>query len=190
MKKDREKWDRKYLENPELLAKRAPSKMVAKYAKLAPFKEALDIACGGGRHLLYLASLGFRVDGIDISKVAIKKLAKIVDKSKIELIEADLDSYKFEKNRYAFVVMSNYLDRDVIKRAKESLVVDGIFVVETYIEDAINQKPNLNPNFLLKKGELEKIFKDFKILEYTEFENEQYEKYRMKKAAIAAKRVI
>jgi hypothetical protein len=84
--------------------------------------------------------------------------------------------------------MSNYLDRDVIKRAKESLVVDGIFVVETYIEDAINQKPNLNPNFLLKKGELEKIFKDFKILEYIEFENEQYEKYRMKKAAIVAKK--
>jgi len=189
VQKDKIKWDKKYKENPELLAKREPSAMVKKYAPLAPKKIALDIACGGGRHISYLEELGFFIDGIDISSEAISKLKDKFGK-RVNLIEADLDNYEFEKDKYGLIIKANFLDRDVINRAKSALVLGGIFVVETYVEDKLNEKPNSNPDFLLKKGELEEIFKDgFEILEYVEFQNESYEKFRMKKAAIAAKRV-
>jgi len=190
MEKDKEKWNKKYAQKPQLLSKREPSKFVKKYAPLAPTKMALDIACGGGRHIFYLRDLGFRIDGIDISNIAINKLKKSVDSS-VNLIEADLDNYQFKKNSYGFIVKANFLDRSIIERAKDALIDGGIFIVETYVEDKNNEKQNSNPDFLLKKDELKEIFKDgFKILEYKEFNNEPYELHRMKKAAIAVKKEI
>jgi len=189
MQKDKIKWDKKYSQKPELLAKREASGFVKKYAPLAPVKKALDIACGGGRHIFYLSELGFEIDGVDISSVALNRLQEVVD-SNVKLIEADLDSFKFEKERYGLIVKANFLDRAVIERAKDALIKGGIFIVETYVEDENNEKKDSNPDFLLKKDELKEIFKDgFEVLEYKEFDNEPYEIYRMKKAAIAVVRV-
>ena len=37
------------------------------YLKLEQHQSILDVACGKGRHALYLASQGFQVTGIDLS---------------------------------------------------------------------------------------------------------------------------
>jgi SAM-dependent methyltransferase len=185
--KDKEKWDKKFSSLPELLSPRPPSKMVEKFYSKSPNKEALDVACGGGRHTLFLSQHGYFVDGIDISSVALKELEKKVDKEKVTLIEADLDSFTLTKE-YGFIVMSNFLDRDLIKKLQNFLVKDGIFVVETYMDDEENQKRDYNSDFLLRKGELLKMFEGFEVLEYIEFWNESYEKFRMKKQAIVVKK--
>jgi len=189
MQKDKLKWDKKYQENPELLSKREPSRLLKKYIHYSPNKKALDIACGGGRHTIYLDKLGFWVDSVDISSVALSKLKSKVT-NRVSLIEADLDNFNFKTNYYGLIVKTNFLDREVIKKAKEALVKDGIFIVETYVEDKINEKKNSNPDFLLKKDELKDIFKnDFEVLEYIEFQNESYEKFIMKKASIAVRKL-
>ncbi|HGZ70690.1 MAG TPA: methyltransferase domain-containing protein [Nitratifractor sp.] len=186
---DREKWESKYSQNQGLLERAEPSLMVKKYYALAPNKEALDLACGGGRHALFLEGRGFSIDAVDISPTA---LAKVKERSKgaIDTIEADLDAYQPKSNHYGLIVKTNFLDRALIERAKGALQAGGVFIVETYIEDKENQKPNSNSNFLLKKDELTKIFQDgFEVLEYKTFWNESYEKYKMRKAAIAARRL-
>jgi tellurite methyltransferase len=186
---DREKWESKYSQNQDLLERDEPSLMVKKYYALAPNKEALDLACGGGRHSLFLESRGFSVDAIDISPTALVRL-KERSKGAINTIEADLDEYQPKSNHYGLIVKTNFLDRALIERAKEALHVGGVFVVETYIEDKENQKINSNSNFLLKKDELKKIFQNgFEILEYKTFWNESYEKYKMRKAAIAVRKL-
>src|SRR5437763_2642105 len=42
-----------------------------------PRGRALDIACGGGRNALFLAELGFEVDALDISDVAIERVRRL-----------------------------------------------------------------------------------------------------------------
>jgi hypothetical protein len=85
--------------------------------------------------------------------------------------------------------MTNFLDRDLIVRCYEALKDGGIFVVEPYMEDDENEKKDSNPDFLLKEDELILMFYNgFKRLEYEEFWNEDYEKYRMKKQAIAVQK--
>jgi SAM-dependent methyltransferase len=185
---DKIKWDKKYQEEPRLLEQREASLFVKKYYGVASGKDALDLASGVGKNALFLEIKGFRIDAIDISSVALEVLSS-KSKGSINTIEADLDTYTFSKN-YDLILMCNYLDRTLINRAKESLNSGGVFIVETYIEDKSNQKKSYNPNFLLKKDELLKIFKDgFEVLEYKSFQNESYELYRMKKAAIAAKKL-
>jgi len=187
-KEDRKKWDKKYAQKEKLLELREPTLFVKKYYSIVNGKDALDLACGVGKDSIFLESRGFRVDAIDISKIALEKL-KSYSKGTINIIEADLDNFT-PKKEYDLIVKSNFLDRDLIERTKSSLKKGGIYIIETYIEDKDNEKRDSNPNFLLKKDELLKIFKDeFEILEYKTFSNNPIELYRMKKAAIVARRV-
>jgi SAM-dependent methyltransferase len=191
--KDKIKWDEKFANNPELLAPREPSDILKQFlSKEENYtdKKALELACGGGRHTLYLSNLGFKVDAVDISKVALDSLREKIDIDMVSLIEADLDHFSPEADLYDLIVMSNFLDRELIKRSCKALKRGGVFFVETYMDDPNNEKRNSNPNFLLKKDELKEIFDGFEILEYREFWNEPYEIYRMKKEAVLARRVI
>lgn len=95
---DKERWDEKYLKNP--IADK-PVELVTHYAKLAPGRRALDIACGMGRHSKYLASIGFEVDAWDISSVAIDSLKGRVH---IHHREVDLDTVEFPQEAYDLVV--------------------------------------------------------------------------------------
>ncbi len=187
--RDKEKWNRKFSEMPELLASRAPSALLARFYTEAPGKQALDLACGGGRHTLFLSEKGFHVDAVDISDVALAKLATKVDPAKVRCIEADLERFTPEADRYDLIVITNFLERGVIRRAAEALKRDGIMIIETYMADPENEKKDANPDYLLQKGELKTFFTErWEMLAYEEFWNESYEKYRMKKQGIVVRK--
>ena len=186
---DKTKWNKKYNENSSLLEKRDHSKLLEKAIKGVNKEKALDLACGSGRNSIYLASLGFNVLALDISDVAIDNLKKR-DIQNIQAQVADLDNFSFENSSFNLITMTNFLDRELINRVKNSLKENGVFFIETYMEDKGNEKESSNPNYLLKKDELKSIFKDgFKILDYQEFFNESYEIFRMKKQAIIARKI-
>ncbi len=55
---DKERWNEKYQDNK---IPNGPIKLISDYVKLANGKQALDVACGMGRHSKYLVSQGFEV---------------------------------------------------------------------------------------------------------------------------------
>ena len=185
---DKQKWNKKFAENEEYLTYRPPAPMVEEYYHKCGGKNVLDLACGTGRHTLFLSKRNYLVDAVDISDVALNHLKPQINEN-ATLIEADLDTYTPKKEQYNLVIMTNYLDRDLISRAKESLKVGGTFIVETYMEDEANEKVGYNPAFLLQKEELKSIFSEYELLAYEESRNETYEKRRMKKQAIAVRKV-
>ena len=187
---DKRKWDQKYQQMQTLLEPRVPSKYLTQYYQNATIGKALDLACGSGRHSIFLAEKGFEVDGIDISSVALETLAKRAKVLPIHIIEADLETYEMPKEHYNLIIKTNFLDKSLIHKAKQSLKSGGIFIIETYMEDQDNEKKNSNPDFLLQKEELKSFFDDsFEVLAYHEFWNESYEKYKMKKQAIVVKKL-
>ncbi len=173
---------------PELLLPRPPAEIVAAHYAKAPVKHALDLACGSGRHTLFLTENGFAVDAVDISAVALETLSQQTQERSANILEADLDTFTPEDGVYGLAVMTNYLDRALIERAKTALVSGGIFIIETYMAHPDNEKTDSNPDFLLAEKELQTVFRDWEILEYREFWNETFEKYRMRKQAVAAKK--
>jgi len=186
---DKEKWNKKYKNTPELLASRPQSYKLSNVINYAKGLNALDVACGSGRNSIFLANNGFNVTAIDISEVALNSLnEKNNPKIKTQLV--DLDTHKFDENSYDLIIMTNFLDRKAIPKLVNALKKDGVLFVETYMFHEENEKPPSNPDFLLKEGELKNFFdeKEVEIIEYDEFFNESFELYKMRKQAIAIRK--
>lgn len=187
--KDKIKWNKKYQETTSLLEDREPSKRLINIIEKVKGKKALDVASGAGRNSIYLANKGFEVEALDISEVALDKL-KSKGFTNIFCNLVDLDDYEIAKNSYDLIVMTNFLDRNIISKLANALKINGVLFIETYMDDEVNEKPPSNPNFLLKKEELKTFFdENFKILDYEEFLNEECEIYRMKKQFIAVQKI-
>lgn len=192
--KDKEKWDAKYLEKSQLLRPRKPSRNLQEYIVHCNGVKALDLACGAGRNSIFLAECGFNVDALDIAQIAIKALETDARSknllSKINARQVDLDIYKIKKEIYDLIIMTNFLDRTVLTSAMNALKKDGILFVETYIVSDENEKKQSNADNLLKTQELKNMLDDsWKVLHHDEFENEDYEIYKMKKQVIVAKKI-
>ncbi|WP_417328140.1 methyltransferase domain-containing protein [Halarcobacter sp.] len=186
---DKEKWNKKYKNTPELLANRPQSYKLSNIINYAKGLDALDVACGSGRNSIFLANSGFNVTSVDISEVALDSLnEKNNPKIKTQLV--DLDTHKFDENSYDLIIMTNFLDRKAIPKLVKALKKDGVLFIETYMFHEENEKQPSNPDFLLKEGELKSFFteKEVEILEYDEFFNEDFELYKMRKQAIAIRK--
>ena len=191
---DKEKWDSKYLKKSQLLEPRGASVNLKNYLGHCSGTKALDLACGAGRNSIFLGESGFDVDSIDIAKIALDALDAEAKKqnlsSKINTILVDLDRYKIKQNMYDIIVITNFLDRELLKRAKNALKIGGILFVETYMISDENEKTSSNLKNLLKSKELKNMLDNsWIILHYDEFKNEDYEIFKMKKQVIVATKV-
>ena len=64
-------------------------KNIVKYLNLDKDDSILDLACGKGRHSIFLNSLGFNVTGLDLSKNSIKE-AKTKESSSLHFYVHDM----------------------------------------------------------------------------------------------------
>ena len=184
--KDKEKWDSKHLTAP---IPDKPIELITNYAKLSNGKQALDIACGMGRHSKYLASKGFKVDALDISSTAIKSLQGLEN---IKAKEVDFDTYTLEENKYDLIVCTYFLQRSLFPQIEKALKVGGIFIYETYLYHPDNTKIPSNRTFLLEVGELKSTFNDrYELLHMQEWWDEDYDRSKtMKSSMVAQKKVL
>ncbi|MBW3551355.1 MAG: methyltransferase domain-containing protein [Proteobacteria bacterium] len=71
----RDRWNERYAQGGRQWMPETPSEWLVDHAELLiGGGRALDVACGDGRNALYLAHLGYTVDAIDVSDVAIAAL--------------------------------------------------------------------------------------------------------------------
>ena len=99
---------------------------------------ALDVAMGNGRNGVYLASLGWRVTGYDISGTALRLARERAARMKvaIETVEADHDGFDFGRERWDLVVLSYVVPKGVVlevgfaRRLYDSLRPGGRIVCE------------------------------------------------------------
>ncbi|QCQ92578.1 class I SAM-dependent methyltransferase [Rhodococcus sp. SGAir0479] len=73
---DARDWDARYAQ-AEMVWGAPPNPVVVEFATSLPPGRALDLACGEGRHALWLATRGWRTTGVDFSPVAIEKARQI-----------------------------------------------------------------------------------------------------------------
>ncbi|RFP14675.1 MULTISPECIES: bifunctional 2-polyprenyl-6-hydroxyphenol methylase/3-demethylubiquinol 3-O-methyltransferase UbiG [unclassified Duganella] len=130
------------------------SPWVRRYAPLIPGGEVLDLACGNGRHARHLASLGHAVVAVDRDAEALAAAAgSEITTSTIDLEEVGA-AWPFGPDRFAGIVVTNYLHRPLIADMLSSLAPNGVLIYETFADgNAQFGKPS-NPAFLLQAGEL------------------------------------
>ena len=119
---------------------------------------ALDVACGRGRHALFLAARGLTVRAVDrdAAKVAALRAeanargltlrAEVLD---LEAGEADLG-----REAHDLIVVVHYLHRPLFPALVQALAPGGLLLYETFTVDQAHRGKPTNPDFLLQHGEL------------------------------------
>ena len=131
----RDDWDRKYAEKEQLWAVTPNLTFAAEAAELPP-TSALDLACGEGRHAVWLAMRGWRVTAVDFSEVAIGKARARGAREGVEVDFRTVDLLDFEPEENAFdlvLVLFLQLPADerglVLGRAARALAPGGTFLL-------------------------------------------------------------
>jgi SAM-dependent methyltransferase len=131
-----------------------PSPWVARWAgTIRAGGRVLDVACGQGRHVRYLASVGFAVVGVDRDEQALSALRELQG---VELCVADIESgpWPFSPGEFDGVVVTNYLHRPIFPHLVAALRSGGTLIYETFAAGNERYGRPSNPDFLLQPGEL------------------------------------
>jgi 2-polyprenyl-3-methyl-5-hydroxy-6-metoxy-1,4-benzoquinol methylase len=105
--------------------------------EVAPGTSILDLACGSGRHSIYLAGQGFKVTGVDLSESSIQR-AMSHRSENLSFVRADMRTFELHKD---FDLILNlftsfgYFDQQednyqVVRRIASHLKPDGMFVLD------------------------------------------------------------
>ena len=89
MEKDRTKWNQKFSDRHGELNE--PELFVVQTAGLLCPGSVLDLASGDGRNAVYLSANGFTVTAVDISDVALKRLAQFAKKQQLTIQSRQMD---------------------------------------------------------------------------------------------------
>jgi 2-polyprenyl-3-methyl-5-hydroxy-6-metoxy-1,4-benzoquinol methylase len=131
----REDWDARYAAVDNLWAAKPNRFLVAEVGNLEPGR-ALDLACGEGQNAIWLATLGWRVTGVDYSEVAIAKARGRAERDGVDATFECADLVTYEPGSRVFdLVVVLYLhipsrERHVVlDRAATALAPGGTFLL-------------------------------------------------------------
>jgi SAM-dependent methyltransferase len=182
-------WNERYRRGEH--ADDAPHPLVLQFAsRLAPGR-ALDVACGSGRHAIWLAEQRWRVTAVDSSSVAIDVLKQRAEQKRVTIDSriADLERNEFiiEPASCDLIVVCNYLQRDLFPSIKQGVAPGGLVIASIAMIDAAPDVKPMNPAYLLNPGELRSFFEDWEVIWY--FEGKFGSPPRRATAEIVARRV-
>jgi len=146
--------------------------LVAHRARLPASGHALDVACGRGRHALWLARHGFETTAIDRDPQAVAALNARARAEGLTLSATAMDIESgvaaLGEAVYDVVVAVHYLHRPLFPALLAALRPGGVLVYETFTRAQAARGRPTNPAFLLEAGELRRLVAGLDILDERE----------------------
>ncbi|MBI5257278.1 MAG: class I SAM-dependent methyltransferase [Burkholderiales bacterium] len=142
----------------------APSPWIQRWAHLLPARaRVLDLACGSGRHVLWLAERGHALTAVDRDAEALTPL-----RAHAECIVADLEAapWPLGERQFDGLVVTNYLWRPLWPRLRAALAPDGVLLYETFARGNETVGRPARADFLLEPGELLQACEGLRIVAY------------------------
>jgi len=135
--------------------------------------EGLDLACGAGRDLIYLAQQGWRMTGVDWSEDSIARVQQLALNQHLTIttllrdLETDAQPLpEFKPVSFGLICVARYLHRPLFPLIRELLKPGGVIIYQTFMQGCENTaigRPR-NPKFLLAPNELAEQFQGFELL--------------------------
>lgn len=112
---------------------------------LKPAHKILDLGCGSGPIAFHLASQGYEVTGIDVSKTAIDLARRLAAELnlRVDFVCGDFLDSSIELDKFSFIIDSSFLHCIVFDEERKSCVrhvydllePDGVFVLHAMVSD-------------------------------------------------------
>ncbi len=166
---DRIHWNQRYRAQQGPTATRANSRL-ANYARFVDLLaetrrnanaqyQALDIACGAGGTVLWLAARGWQALGVDLSEEAIALARAAAQDAELtgraRFVQADLDTWRPEPESVDLITVFFYLDRALLPALTAAVRPGGLLIYATFNHHRKRERPGTNISFLVRPGELE-----------------------------------
>lgn len=133
--------------------------------------QGLDIGCGAGRDMVYLAMHGWQMTGIDYIPGALQRAQQLASSQHVTVttLQRDLETgqdpfSEFADGQFALITVARYLHRPLFPWLRRLLKPGGILIYQTFLQGSEQFGSPRNPNFLLKPGELAQVFAHTDIL--------------------------
>ncbi len=162
---DRDTWNLRYTSG-QRPHDGPPSPLLRRWLARLPQGWALDVATGLGRNAILLAKAGFRVVAVDFSRVGLRIAQRRAQDAGVQVrwIEADLDTWRIPRSRYAVVVNAFYANRQRLADLKASVKPGGVFLAEMHLRPTARTGQRCHRRYGVRRGELQRWFRDWEIL--------------------------
>ena len=159
-------WDKRYRAGEHINDE--PHLLIPRFAVKFQPGRALDLACGAGRHALWLAEHGWQVTAVDSSPAAIEILQQKAQDRGVPVngVLANLERHEFkiERGAYDLIIVVNYLQRDLLGAIRAGIRPRGaVIAVIAVVDDDPGVRP-MNPEYLMRPGELREEFPGWHLL--------------------------
>lgn len=143
---------------------------------IPPGRRVLDVACGKGRHAVFLAGLGWAVHAVDRDRDA---LAHLVTRAgplgasiTTEALDLEAAAVRLGSRCYGAVIVFNYLHRPLMPSLVEAVEAGGVLIYETFTVGQARRGHPRNPLYLLEEGELATLVAPLEVLRCWEGERD------------------
>ncbi|MBD5111650.1 MAG: methyltransferase domain-containing protein [Ruminococcaceae bacterium] len=173
-------WEDAYRSDNVMAFPIEPNKTVVEYEHLLDKNAAiLEVGCGEGQNVLYLAKRGFcNIDAFDISVAGIGKLKRLceVNGVNINAMVRDLADYTFDK-KYDLIMsfatlcfVEKRVWRQFIADAKDNTNIGGIHIMHIFT-DEVPASPDIAPFAvgLAHDGEIKELYDSWEILSFQSY---------------------
>lgn len=171
-REERTRWDDRYQDNERWRADHLPFPWLVERTPPVQNGLALDIACGLGHNALWLARQGYRVLGVDISLVALKRGLKAARSQNLDgqalFALVDMDHFRPPKAGFDLICVIRFLSRDLFPAIASALKPGGLLLCATLNWRYTKASPETPAVYLLSPGELGQAFADLEIVETCE----------------------
>jgi len=132
----------------------------------------LDLACGSGRHTIWLAGQGYLVDAVDRDPDAVAGLQGIANVN-VSIADLETGSWPVTDQQYDGIIVSRYLFRPLLGVLSLMLNPGGVLIYETFMVGNERYGRPSNPDYLLRPDELKSVYAP--LLEIRAFEQGEVE---------------
>jgi SAM-dependent methyltransferase len=174
MAQDKRHWDSKYEQGLPSLMKPDPFFVFAYGHFVEPSfpnaGAALDLACGLGRHALWLAIRSWRVCGLDLSEVAVRKLnhSALELNLNLDLFVGDASEHKFGSARFDLIVLFYHADRNLFPKLVSTLNPGGLLICKLSLRWNTDARLTAAGTDPLNRNELPSLFPELHVLYHQE----------------------
>ena len=188
------KWNARYAAGGDAPAASPLPLLAAAVERVQPGR-ALDLACGSGRHALWLAARGWRVTAVDGAATALDLLLARAElngcsdriESSVADLEAEPPEFTIAEAAYDLVVDSYFLHRPLLPAIRNGVRPGGLLVAALHIPGGAGARGH---GYVLEPGELAEMVTGWgwAVLHSAERESAADEDHGLGVAEIVARR--